>query len=194
MKAYDYSQIQDLQSRLADGDELALKLLFQQFGKRLHVFAYGILHSNEMAEEVVEDVFIQVWKLRQRVSEVENLVWYLYTTTKNLSCSYLRKYGREQPFCIDELTLPYLKVDANPEEIAISNETLQRVHLAINNLPPRCRQIFKLVKEDGLKYREVAELLEVSLKTVENQVGIALKKIHAALESLVSVNKHISEK
>jgi RNA polymerase sigma factor (sigma-70 family) len=63
----------------------------------------------------------------------------------------------------------------------ISGEAIQRINIAINELPPKCRLVFKLVKEDGLKYREVAELLQISLKTVENQIGIALKKIHSTI-------------
>ena len=63
----------------------------------------------------------------------------------------------------------------------ISVEIIQRINKAINDLPPKCRLIFKLVKEDGLKYKEVAELLHLNLKTVENQLGIALKKIHQAV-------------
>jgi len=72
-------------------------------------------------------------------------------------------------------------IDATPEDLMISGEMLQGINRAINELPPQCRLVFKLVKEDGLKYREVAELLHLSLKTVENQMGIALKKIHSSI-------------
>jgi RNA polymerase sigma factor (sigma-70 family) len=77
--------------------------------------------------------------------------------------------------------LSYYQVHATPEEILIGQEVLQVINQAINELPPKCKLIFRLVKEDNLKYREVAELLHLTPKTVENQMGIAVKKIHEAI-------------
>ncbi len=101
--------------------------------------------------------------------------------TKNRSRDYLRKYGNKKKINLDDLALPFYRVDTTPEDLMISEEVVNQINRAINELPTKCRLIFKLVKEDGLKYREVAELLHLSLKTVENQVGIALKKIHGVV-------------
>lgn len=175
--------LQDIQNRLARDDQDALKALFGHLGHRLFQLAYAIVRSKETAEEVVADVFIQVWQKRLRMATVENFTFYLYMMTKNISRSYLRKYGRNKHIDLDELALPFYQIESSPEDLMISTEALQRINRAINELPPKCRIIFKLVKEDGLKYREVAELLHLSLKTVENQMGLALKKIHAAINS-----------
>ena len=78
------------------------------------------------------------------------------------------------------MALPFYRVDT-PEDLMITAELISQINKAINELPTKCRLIFKLVKEDGLKYKEVAELLHLSKKTVENQVGIALKKIHGVV-------------
>jgi len=136
----------------------------------------------------VEDVFIQVWKKRREMLRIDNFSFYLYITVKNISISYLRKYSNKKQFSVDDLSLPYYQFDASPEDMMITSEITRQINQAINELPPRCKIIFKLVKEDGLKYREVAGLLEVTEKTVENQVGIALKKIHASVKIYLPEN------
>lgn len=181
MKLFPSIDWQEVQNRMAEDDQEALKVLYDHYNRRLFELAYAIVRSKEMAEEVVGDVFIQVWQKRKRIRTVENFAFYLYVMTRNSSRSYLRKYGQKKFLNLDELALPLYQIDATPEDLLISAEMLQGINRAINELPPQCRLIFKLVKEDGLKYREVAELLHLSAKTVENQMGIALKKIHTAL-------------
>ena len=171
----------EIQLRLALDDQAAFRKLYDYYSPRLYQFAFAIIHSREMAEEIVADVFLQIWHKRVRVSALENLNWYLHITTRNISFSYYRKYNRRKNFNFDEAVLSYYQVHATPEEIMIGQEVLSLINQAINDLPAKCKLIFKLVKEDNLKYREVAELLQLTPKTVENQVGIALKKIHGAI-------------
>ncbi|HEY4287853.1 MAG TPA: RNA polymerase sigma-70 factor [Puia sp.] len=173
--------IVEIQLRLAQGDEAAFKTLYDYYSPRLFQFAYAIIHSREMAEEIVADVFLQIWHKRVRIGSLENLNWYLHITTRNISYTYYRKNNRRKSFDFDEAVLSYYHVHATPEEILIGQEVLQVVNQAINDLPSKCKLIFRLVKEDNLKYREVAELLHLTPKTVENQMGIAVKKIHEAI-------------
>ena len=171
----------DLQIRLAEGDQIALKTLYDRYSTKLFQLAFAIVRSKEMAEEVVEDVFIKVWKKRVQLGRIENFTFYLYVMTKNCSRDYLRKYGNKKSINLDEVALPFYRVDTTPEDLMITEEVIHQINKGINELPTKCRLIFKLVKEDGLKYREVAELLHLSRKTVENQIGIALKKIHGVV-------------
>ena len=170
--------IVEIQLRLAQGDEAAFKTLYDYYSPRLYQFAYAIIHSRETAEEIVADVFLQIWNKRVRIASLENLNWYLHITTRNISYTYYRRNNRRKNFDFDEAVLAYYQVHATPEEILIGQEVLQVINQAINDLPAKCRLIFRLVKEDNLKYREVAELLHLTPKTVENQMGIAVKKIH----------------
>ena len=172
----------EIQNRIADNDQAALKMLFDHYSDSFFQLAYAIVRSKEMAEEIVEDVFIRVWEKRSRIVTIENFSFYLYITTRNTSISYLRKWRNKTHINFDDVELPHYQLSITPEDILISGEIIQRINQAINKLPPKCLLIFKLVKEDGLKYREVAELLNINIKTVENQVGIALKKIHAAIK------------
>ncbi len=167
--------IPEMQSRIYSGDTQAFKELYDSFSAPLLQLALTIVQSREMAEEIVADVFIAVWKKRKDLLQVSNLKWYLYAATRNIALNYLRKYAHKKTLHLDEAYL--LAYEINPEAQLISNEMMRHINMAISELPPQCRHIFKLVKEDGLKYREVAVLLNISIKTVENQVGIALKKL-----------------
>jgi len=178
-------EIKILQQGLSCDDEAALKDLYNAYADKLFHFAYAIIHSKETAEEIIEDVFIKVWQKRSHVASIENLTFYLFVITKNISYNYLRKYKRKKNICLDELSLPYYYVNVSPEDLFITSETLQSINKAINELPPQCRIIFKLIKEDGLKYKDVAALLNLNIKTIENQMGIALKKLHASIELLL---------
>jgi RNA polymerase sigma-70 factor (ECF subfamily) len=92
------------------------------------------------------------------------------------------KEKKEKVFPLNEAIVELKSFSFNPEQIMLSTEMLGRIRFAILQLPPQCQLIFKLIKEDGLKYREVAELLSLSLKTVENQMTIAIKKIAATIQ------------
>lgn len=170
-----HDDIPELQKRIYGGDTQAFKELYDYFYAPLLQLALAIVHNREMAEEIVADVFIAVWKKKKNLPQVSNLKWYLYSATRNIALNYLRKYAHKKTLHLDEAYLPEYEV--NPEAQLISNEMMRHINMAISELPPQCRLIFKLVKEDGLKYREVAALLDISIKTVENQVGIALKKL-----------------
>lgn len=174
--------LKDIARRISADDHSALRSLYDHYQTSFYQLAFAIVHSAEMAEEIVEDVFIQVWKKRVQLPGIENLHLYLFVTTRNISRTYLRKYRNQRFLNFDDVTLPYFRIEVTPEDIMISGEVIQRINAVINELPPKCRLIFKLIKEDGLKYREVGELLHLSIKTVENQMAIALKKIHTAVQ------------
>lgn len=173
--------IQELQQRIAlYDDQPAYKQLFALFYKSLQQFAVSFVRSPEVAEEIVSDVFIKVWKKRAGLPRINNLKLYLFISTKNGALNYLR--SQKKVFLQPEQYLVQLQsIYFNPEKLMLTAEMMNRVQKAINDLPPRCQLIFKLIKEDGLKYREVAELLQLSIKTIENQMAIALRKIGLAI-------------
>jgi RNA polymerase sigma-70 factor (family 1) len=174
----------ELQRRIAlFNDEPAYKQLFFAFHNPLKRFAFSFLHNKESAEEVVSDVFIKMWAKRTSLTEIENLRVYLYISTKNTALNYLHKQQR-QPFAgFTEAEMDFPSTALNPEEQMVTAEMMRQIQAAVNALPPRCRLVFKLVKEDGLHYREVADILSISIKTIDSQLAIALKKISVALHS-----------
>lgn len=176
-------RIQYLQSRIARyEDQQAYKELFTEFYFYLHYFATGFIKSKQSAEEIVSDVFIKIWEKRKELERIGNLKVYLYTATRNISLNYLEKQKRSATYSIEEESVAGIKsIYFNPEQLLITAEMMIRIQKAIDSLPPRCKMIFKLVKEDRLQYKEVAEILHISAKTVENQLAIALHKIGSAV-------------
>ncbi|MDB5159500.1 MAG: polymerase sigma-70 factor [Mucilaginibacter sp.] len=162
-------------------DEQVFKELYREYFVKLYRFAVSLVHSRESAEEIVHDVLINLWKKRSSFQEIENLNTYLYVSVKNLSLNYLRNQGNR--IYVDDEVLynktAYCTVD--PESVMISKEKVEALNYFINNLPLKCKLIFKLIKDDGMKYKEVAALLNISVKTVENQLVIAIKKISVAI-------------
>lgn len=183
-------QIADLQSRIAEGDDSsAYKELYHLLYHRLHAFAQGIVRNHEVAEEIVSDVFVKLWQQRARLSQINNLTVYLYVATKNLSYNYLLRRQKETQGGLHELMQVSVgRFSPSPEQLLISEEMVRKIEDAIQHLPPKCKLIFKLVKEDGLKYKEIAEILQISVKTIDAQLAIALRKIKKAIQFDLSGN------
>jgi RNA polymerase sigma-70 factor (family 1) len=172
------NEIQYLQRRIArHDDQQAYKDLFTTLYSYLFQFARTLVKEREAAEEIVSDVFIKVWEKRKDLENIDNLKVYLYVTTRNKAFNYLDKQRRFDTDPIDDVQVELTSVYLDPEQLMITADMLALIQRAIDRLPPKCRIIFRLVKEDGLKYREVAEILDISVKTVENQLAIALHKI-----------------
>lgn len=183
----DFSFI-SLQQRVAEGDTQAFRRIFDLLFANLASFSFSFVQSKEAATEVVDEIFVQLWTKRHNILQIEDFRVYLYTATKNASLNYIRKRAKQiqlEPY--DHLQVQ-LADNNSPEQLMISKETLQKIKLAIESLPPRCKLIFKLVREDGLKYNEVAEILNLSLKTIDNQMVIAVSKIKAIIKESLETN------
>jgi len=169
--------------RVAAGDQAAFRQVYISFFKRLYHFAFAIVKTKEAAEEIVEDVFIKIWQQRQNLHSVQNIKVYLYTATKNTALNYLSKKAREnitEPF--DHINIELTDSGTSPEQIMITAEMYKKIQSAVDALPPRCKMIFKLIREDGLKYKEVSEILNISVNTIDAQLAIAVKRIAAVLQ------------
>ena len=172
------SKIQYLQHRISRyDDQYAYKDLFTSLYGYLVNFARTLIREKEAAEEIVSDVFIKVWEKRKELKKIDNLKVYLYVGTRNTALNYLERQKRSATDPLDDRSDHFTSIYLDPEQLLISAEMLALIQNAIDQLPSQCRIIFKLIKEDGLKYREVAEVLNISVKTVENQLAIAVKKI-----------------
>ena len=175
-------------------DAQAYKQLFLLFYPSLVPFAISIIKSKELAEEIVSDVFIKIWEKRSQLDKVENLSYYLFTAVKNKCLNQLHSQQNRAGININDTVMEFKSLYHDPEQKLISAEMINQIQQAIQELPPRCRLIFKLVKEEGLKYKEVAELLQVSVKTVENQMSLAFKKIGTAINFKIHHLSHVFSK
>ena len=171
-----------LQLRLAQfEDQKAYEELYVSLYKYLYNFAWSFVKSKQLAEEIVSDVFIKVWQKRTTLQSIDNFKVYLYVATKNISLNYLGKTRNQSYSDIEDLSAELISNYSDPEQLLITSDMMVLINNAIAQLPSRCRLIFQLVKEDKMKCREVAEILQISPKTVENQVTIAVRKIGNAV-------------
>ena len=177
------SSVWQIQQGISQGNEQSLAALYKLFSKRLIHFARIVTRSGDVAEEVVEDVFVKLWSNRHKIMEIDNLTVYLYVAVKNRSLNSISQKAREliqAPF--DDLDIEVGDMAADPYNLLATAEMMQKMQQAVESLPPRCKMIFKLVREDGLKYKEVADILNISVNTIDVQMAIAIKKICTMLD------------
>jgi len=161
-------------------DDEAFEQLFKAHYKALHAYANMILKDLELAEELVQNLFLRFWEKRELLNVQTSIKAYLYKCIYNDSLNYLKherikeKYQDFAQHAMDHLS----ESAAAKAEL---NELQQQLGVALNELPEQCRTIFQLSRFEELKYREIAEQLGISIKTVENQMGKALRILRIKL-------------
>lgn len=168
-----------IEKKLIPGDRLdssSFEELFKNYFTPLMFFARKILVDEDDAREVVHKVFITLWEKRENINLDTSLKSYLFTSVHNRSLNVLRD---RKKFSDEEL--PEVAGDWDVSTQIESMELEEKIQEAIQNLPDKCRQIFELNRFEGLKYREIAHKLNISVKTVENQMSKALKILREKL-------------
>ncbi|HWB27937.1 MAG TPA: RNA polymerase sigma-70 factor [Chitinophagaceae bacterium] len=174
--------LKTLQQGIFNNEEEALGELYQLFYPRLQQFAKAVVHNHEAAEEIVEDVFVKLWCNRTNITTIDNITVYLYVAVKNRCLNFISRKAKDMIYApFDFIDIEVTDETLTPQDILITAEMMQGMHKAIEALPPRCKMVFKLVREDGLKYKEVAQILNISVNTVDVQMAIAVKRICTAL-------------
>lgn len=165
--------------RIRDGNECAFEQLFRHYGQALVHFAHNYVHDLSIAENLVQDVFVAVWENRTTLNPDHSIKSYLYTATKNRALKHLRheEVKRKNREKIDL----YSVAPSTPEDLLRHDETAAAIGRAIETLPEKCRRIFKMNRFDHLTYAEIAEVLGISVKTVETQMGRALHALRRTL-------------
>src|SRR4030095_13933109 len=160
------ARIRFLQTRIARfDDQQAYKELFLSLYAPLFNFTSGIIKSKPAAEEIISDVFIKIWEKRRDLDLIANIKVYCYVIAKNLSLNYLEKQKRITTLNIEDYSDSLTDVFIDPEQLMITSEMMERIKSAIDELPARCKMIFNLVKENDFKYKEAAEIMNISVKT-----------------------------
>ena len=156
----------------------------------LLLFATGFIRNKEIAEEIVSDVFVKIWEKRGELDKIKNLKSYLFISVKNGCLSHLRKAKKSKIISLDEIQDFYFLPVESPEDDLIDKEANNQIYQAIEKLPPKCKLAFSLAKINGLKHKEIAEVMCISEKTVNNHMVSAVKKIC----DILKLNKKKSEK
>jgi RNA polymerase sigma-70 factor, ECF subfamily len=172
---------------LRAGERKGMEWIFYQYYDTLVRFATPILKSEDAARDTVQEVFLNIWRLREQLQVDLNLKAYLFTSVRNKSFNVLKKHEKEAWLSDDAEVLDRIAGNRNATQDLITDRLLQRsLDQALNKIPPKCRQVFHLSRFEGFSYKQIASCLEISEKTVENQMGKALQILRKELLPLLS--------
>ena len=165
---------------LAQRDEAAFEQMFKTHFKRLHAYAFTILRDEIQAEEMVQQVFFKLWERNENLSLTGSISSYLYRAVHNESLNYIK---HQKVRSNHQLNVAYsMKNEVeHPAKKIMASELEKKIHSALNELPEQCRTIFQMSRFDELKYREIADKLGISIKTVESQMSKALRLLRVKL-------------
>lgn len=170
--------------RVRDGDSGAFETLFVTYYEPLLRFAFGYVKIPGVAEELVQDVFFHLWAQRERWDVQDTVRAYLYAATRNRSLNWLRRGALEQRWAdragVDDADGIFPRSERADERLGVA-ELDAAIRAAIDRLPPRCRETFVLSREHHLTYEQIAEVMGISVKTVQEQIARALRALRAGL-------------
>ena len=166
--------------KIRTGDAIAYEALFRTYYPRLCRFVLKMVQSKSIAEEIVQEIFLKIWEHRATWTSQYPIRIYLYRAAKNLSLNHLKHEKVVREWEKEELMkIPLSEND--PEMELFQHELSFAIQRAIDRLPERCRLTFTLHRQEGLTYTEIASVLNISIKTVETQMGRALKTLRKLL-------------
>ncbi|SDL58574.1 RNA polymerase sigma-70 factor, ECF subfamily [Siphonobacter aquaeclarae] len=174
-----YSEPATLEA-LRQGDERAFETLFRKHYEALCRYANGILQDYDEAEEIVQQTFVKIWEQREDLYIEFSLKAYLYRAVHNHSLNRLKHYKIRQEYA-DHQQFFYQNDHARADDGLYQSDLEKKLADAIRQLPEQCRRIFEMSRFEELKYQEIADILGISPKTVENQIGKALKILRGEL-------------
>lgn len=164
----------------ADGDELAFTHLFHAYKFKLYGFISKLTGSPQTAEDVVQDVFLKLWKNRGDLRAVDSFGSYLFRMAQNHAINGFRKMAREEVMR-KEMRADELPAHSTPQSHIALKETREILHKAIQQLPPRQKAIYLLSREEGVKHEEIARRLQITTGTVKNHMIQALRTLREQL-------------
>ncbi|MBK6485529.1 MAG: RNA polymerase sigma-70 factor [Gemmatimonadetes bacterium] len=171
----------ELIRRLRAGDERALEEIFRHYYAGMCGFVRRFVYAPDVAEELVQDVFFKLWAKRESLTEIDAVRTYLFRAARNTALNFLRRKKLENAWEEQEAARGEpLSVVATDDD-ASTDEVTRAVNGAVDKLPPRCREIFLMSREGGMTYAEIAHSLGISIKTVETQMGRALRSLRLSL-------------
>ena len=173
-------------ARIMAGDEKAFTEIFYYYIDRMHSFVKRMTRSEEVAQEIIQDVFMTVWKRRDKLMEVENFSAYIFTIATNKTFNYLKAKARERKY-FNTLDAETMYSSNNTMETIELRESQQLVHQLIDQLSPQKKIIFNLTREKGLSHEEIAKQLNISKNTVKNHLVETLRFLKAHIKKYKEV-------
>ena len=176
-RSSSFEELDQLFQRVTLGDYTAFESIFKKHYHGLCAYSNRLVMDPQLSEEIVDDVFFSLWKNREKIEINTSFHAYLVTSVRNRSLDCLRQLKHEKRKYLLE------HAEALPCKQSIAYETMMleelhhRIHAAVRILPTQCRIIFQMSREEDLKYKDIAQRLNISIKTVDTQIGRALKHL-----------------
>ena len=159
-----------------------METIFRTHYPGLVGFVRRYVKTTEIAEELVQDLFLKLWSRRGSLGEIDSVKTYLFRAARNTALNHLRRRKLEHEWLEKEGTTITEEQTQEGDETVTESELASAVRAAVDRLPPRCREVFMLSRDGGLTYGEIAKSLGISIKTVETQMGRALKSLREQLK------------
>ncbi|RNL55565.1 RNA polymerase sigma-70 factor [Pedobacter jejuensis] len=173
-------------AELAKGNESAFETIYHHYNKRLAPFVEKMVRSPELAEEIIQDIFVQLWINRHLLEDVKHPTSYLFNIATNKTLDYLKKIANNAKL-MDKIAYRSTELINDTEERVIFRESAAIIEMAVSALPEQRRMIYHLSRNEGLTHEQIAERLNISRNTVKNQLVTALKSIRQFTEKRASV-------
>lgn len=171
--------------RLKKGEKKALTELYDSYWKSLFISSYNLLKDKELCEEIIQDVFIDFWKNREKLQIKISIKSYLYACVRYKVFGEFRKNKIKNVELFEELNQRFQY--ATPETKIMHDELVMQIESIVKTLPKKCQEVYVLSRNQQLSHKEIAEKLDISTKTVENHITYALKILRTALGHLLSI-------
>lgn len=186
MSNQDLNQDAVLIHHLQSGDEAALTVLYHKFWQPLFMASYNILKDKELCEDVIQDIFMNIWHNREKLEIHTSLKSYLYACARYQVFNQIKKNkDKIRVELFEELNTRFQ--NTTPETQLMHEELVKHINMVVNNLPEKCQLVYKLSREEQLSHKEIAERLDISAKTVENHITKALKTIRLSMGTSTSM-------
>lgn len=176
----------ELLAKVAAGDQRAFRILYESYYRKVYTQASRLMRDSIAGEEILQEVFLKLWRLGPGLTAIHNLDNYLKTTTRNQGLNALRRLALEAKGS-RAIGLNYTDVHNETEEGILLNDTRRILDAAIDRLPKQQREVYQLCHQEGLKYEQAAERLNLSPLTVQTHMKRALKSLRGYLQNHTEV-------
>jgi RNA polymerase sigma-70 factor, ECF subfamily len=170
----------ELFEKIKTGDERSFEVLFNSYYKLLCNYAFQFVNEAETAEEVTQEFFVKLWEKRLTIEIETSLNNYLFRSIKNHCLNLLQHNKIKNQYSEKIKDISIQNIDSS--QYFFEPELVNKIERAINSMPEKRKEVFRLSREEGLKYKEIADKLHISVKTVEAQMGLALKFLREQLK------------
>lgn len=174
---------QNLFDKIETGDEKAFEALFRHYYPHLCLYATQVLKNATAAEEIVQELFVRLWEKRRETKIETSLKNYLFRAVKNQCLNYIKHNQIKKEY--SQKVLAENEAISTEYDFESQIELFRRIEDTISELPEKRQEIFRLSRQEGLKYREIAEKMNISIKTVETQIGLAMKTLREKLRDFL---------